>query len=59
MNFTEWIAHGVTERWVTMPICATHSEIPLRDWEAEEMYSMGHDPCLFVLRLWNDGMGDE
>lgn len=58
MEFNEWLAHGVTNEWVSMPVCDTHEGTPMRLWEQEE-WMEGNDPCIVVLRLWNDGMPDD
>ena len=58
MDFHEWLAHGVEQRWISMPVCDTHDGIPMRIWEAEA-WEEGSDPCIAVMRLWNDGMPDD
>lgn len=57
MKFEEWLSIGVSEGWVTLPICGTHTGAPMRDWE-EEAFDYGADPCIFVMRVWHDGMED-
>ncbi len=55
MGFHEWLAYGVEQEWVSLPVCDTHDGIPMRVWEAQE-WEAGADPCIVVMRLWNDGM---
>lgn len=57
MTFEEWVAQGVGQGWVTLPMCATHTYAPLRDWENDLLYA-GDDPCILVMRVWKDGMED-
>lgn len=38
-------------------MCVTHEGFPTRDWEDFTLMA-GADPCIFVMRLWKDGMED-
>lgn len=57
-EFDLWLAYGMNQGWVSDPKCISHSEIPVRNWEQME-FDVGMDPCLLVLRLWEDGMPDD
>lgn len=58
-EFGKWLVEGVTKGWISMPICSTHSPVPLRDWEEYELFTGDDDPCIFVMRLWHDGEDEE
>lgn len=51
--FAEWLALGVGQGWVSLPVCAVHNGPPLS--ESESMaFDDGDDPCVLVLRVWPD-----
>jgi len=52
-NPFDWIEFGVKKGWVTEPSCYTHDG-PILTEEEAALWDEGHDPCMFVLRIWND-----
>jgi hypothetical protein len=56
--FDLWLAYGMKQGWVSSPVCAMHDAIPAREWEHMEVEA-GLDPCLMVLRLWEDGLPND
>lgn len=58
-RFGKWMVEGVANGWITMPVCATHSPLPLRDWEEQQMIFTDEDPCVFVMRIWHDGLEED
>jgi hypothetical protein len=55
--FNKWLADGAAAGWISLPVCITHTEFPTRSWEDFTLMA-GADPCIFMLRLWKDGMED-
>lgn len=54
-DFEAWLAQGYAAGFVGPPVCATHDGLP--STEAEDNACMdGYDPCLHVLRLYDDPM---
>ena len=53
MNFEEWLKKGYEMGWIGPPICQTHDGIPLTSEEDTE-FDGGGDPCVHVLRLYED-----
>ena len=53
MNFEEWLKKGYEMGWIGPPICQTHDGIPLTSEEDAE-FDGGNDPCVHVLRLYED-----
>lgn len=58
LNFDDWLSQGIDKKWISEPVCDTHDGIPMRGWEAEE-WDAGNDPCVVVVRIWEDGMPDD
>lgn len=56
-QFAKWLADGAANGWVSLPVCVTHDAFPARGWEDFALIQ-GADPCIFMLRLWRDGMED-
>jgi hypothetical protein len=56
--FDLWLAYGIKYGWVSEPVCATHDEVPARIWEEMEI-DAGLDPCIWVMRMWEDGKPDD
>lgn len=52
--FAEWLAIGVAQGWVSLPVCDTHNGPPLTDGEMDE-FDDGSDPCVLVMRVWSTG----
>lgn len=45
--FRAWLLHGVTEGWVSVPVCAVHDTVPTRAAERA-----APDACIYVTRVW-------
>ena len=54
MTFDEWLGMGIDNGWVSEPSCYMHDTPPLTDEEAKDYYEDGNDPCLYILRIWED-----
>lgn len=48
-----WLRYGFAHGWVSPPLCDTHDGVPLSAEEDAE-FSAGHDPCVYVVRLYDD-----
>ena len=55
--FAKWLADGAAAGWISLPMCVTHEAFPARDWEDFALIN-GADPCIFMIRVWKDGMED-
>lgn len=53
MNFEDWLKKGYEMGWIGPPVCQTHDGIPLTTEEDKE-FDDGGDPCVHVLRLYED-----
>jgi len=53
MTFTEWLQLGIEQGWVSEPVCFTHDGIPMDEQEDHDFID-GFDPCLRVIRIWED-----
>ena len=53
MSFTEWVEEGYIRGWIGPPVCQTHDGIPLTTEEDKE-FEEGSDPCVHVIRLYED-----
>jgi len=53
MTFDDWYQAGLDNGWCTPVVCATHDGIPSTLYEDEE-WSEGHDPCQWIVRLYDD-----
>lgn len=53
MNFEEWLEYGWKQGWCGAPVCSTHDGTPTTAAEDEEWFE-GGDPCLHVIRLYED-----
>lgn len=53
MSFDEWIAFGISMGWCGPPVCHTHDGVPT-SVEEEEMWDEGTDPCIHIVRLYED-----
>ena len=49
----EWIKFGVQKGWVSPPCCYSHDALPTSLEEDDEFFE-GGDPCIHVLRLYDD-----
>jgi hypothetical protein len=53
MKQDEWIELGVKMGWCSPPICEPHDGMPMSEEEARQ-YEEGSDPCVHILRLYNN-----
>lgn len=49
----DWIEYGVQMGWCSPPVCEPHDGTPISEEEADQ-YEQGEDPCVHILRLYND-----
>jgi hypothetical protein len=52
-NQGDWLRRGIEAGWCGPPCCATHDMLPSTDGE-DRLAEDGDDPCLFVIRLYDD-----
>lgn len=50
----EWVEYGIKRGWCGPPVCATHDGVPTTEDEDIEMEQ--YDPCITVIRLYDDEM---
>lgn len=53
MSFDEWARIGLLRGWAGPPVCSTHDGIP-SSAEEEEQFEEGYDPCVHVMRLYEE-----
>jgi hypothetical protein len=54
INFNEWLQEGLTNGFCGPAICYPHDGLPMTANE-DESYSIGdEDPCIHILRLYED-----
>lgn len=54
MSYNEWIAIGINNGWCGPAVCYTHDGLPLTIDEENELWEEGHDPCIHIVRLYED-----
>lgn len=54
MTFDDWLQHGYEQGWCGPPVCSSHDGIPSSEAEDNDFMD-GGDPCLHVVRLYEDG----
>jgi len=52
-SFDEWIKHGYDQGWVGPAVCFTHDGFPTSE-EEDDSFDNGNDPCMHVIRLYED-----
>jgi hypothetical protein len=52
-TFDEWLQEGLTNGFCGPAICYPHDGLPLTELE-DEQFSNGEDPCVHILRLYED-----
>jgi hypothetical protein len=52
-QFDEWLQEGLTNGFCGPAICYPHDGLPLTEEEDQE-YENGGDPCIHILRLYED-----
>lgn len=50
MTFDEWLAIGVGNGWVGVPVCYTHDGLPTTAREDEQFET--DDPCVSIMRCY-------
>ena len=58
IEFTEWMEFGASKGWVSLPLCETHTGLPLMP-EEEEEFDEGSDPCIVAIRVWVENILSE
>ena len=53
INFDLWIEIGIRSGFIGPPVCHTHDGMPTTA-EEDEMWYEGDDPCIHVMRLYED-----
>ena len=52
-DFESWITTGYIHGWCGPPVCATHDSVPTSA-EEDDDWDNGGDPCVSILRLYED-----
>lgn len=52
MTYEQWLNLGLANGWCGPAVCYTHDGIPMS--EAEEIEFEESDPCLHIIRLYED-----
>lgn len=52
-SFDEWMEFGIRMGWCGPPVCSTHDGIPMSEDE-ESMWEQGGDPCIHIIRMYED-----
>jgi hypothetical protein len=53
MTFDYWLSLGIKHGFCGPVVCSTHDGTPL-SVEEEEEFEDGYDPCVHVIRAYND-----
>jgi hypothetical protein len=53
MKFDEWLELGIKNSWCGPAVCETHDGLPIT-FEEEDQFFEGNDPCIHILRLYED-----
>lgn len=53
MTQEEWLRYGFEQGYCGPPVCYTHDGIPLA-LDEDESFMDGDDPCVHILRLYED-----
>lgn len=53
ISFVEWINLGIKNGWASDIVCYTHDGPQMTDEEVE-LWDDGQDPCMFMIRVWDD-----
>jgi hypothetical protein len=53
MDFEEWMRYGIEAGFCGPPVCETHDGTPTSEEEDHE-FDDGSDPCIHVVRLYED-----
>jgi hypothetical protein len=53
LTFSEWMTYGIEQGWCGAPVCYTHDGLPMSNEEDME-FAEGQDPCMHVIRMYED-----
>lgn len=53
ISFDDWIAVGIKKGWCGPPVCYVHDGLPTTQSD-DEAWDNGDDPCIHVIRLYED-----
>jgi hypothetical protein len=53
MSYEDWLKVGLLQGWCGPSVCSTHDGVPT-SLEEDDAYDDGEDPCIHVLRLYED-----
>lgn len=54
LTFDEWLEYGIEQGWCGPAVCYTHDGLPMT-FEEEDEFDGGYDPCIHIIRLYEDG----
>jgi hypothetical protein len=52
-SFEDWLILGMSNGWISKPVCSTHDGLPTTHEEDNE-WEEGGDPCIYAVRLFAD-----
>lgn len=59
-SFDEWLAYGMSKRWVGPIVCDTHDGVPCSESEAHALWDGNDDICISIIRVYeSDQHADE
>ena len=58
VTFDEWLEIGMAENWCGPAVCYTHDSFPMSEEEDNE-FADGSDPCMHMIRLYEDSENKE
>ena len=58
ITFDEWLEIGMAENWCGPAVCYTHDSFPMNEEEDNE-FAEGGDPCMHMIRLYEDNQHKE
>jgi hypothetical protein len=53
LTFDQWLNIGIEQGWCGPSVCSVHDGVPTSFFEDSE-FDEGSDPCVFVVRLYED-----
>lgn len=56
VDFSEWLALGMSMGWCGPVVCETHDGLPLSAEEESELFEEGNDPCISIIRVYYDDL---
>ena len=52
LSFDQWLQLGIDNEWAGPSVCYTHDGLPTS--EAEDVEFEENDPCIHIIRLYED-----